>query len=146
MSESESQGKPWLYSFAVLRARVPVALAHWVFMEDWKRRRAKLEKFYKSAIWHKTRELALKRDNYLCVECFKKGDIIPAEVVHHKTHLTEENVNNPDIALNLENLVSLCAEHHFDEHKGEHAKGRVANEGNEYNYIFDANGMLIPKA
>ena len=115
-------------------------------MEDWKKRRAKLESFYKSTQWHKTREVALMRDNYLCVLCAKEGKTIPADVVHHKEHLTEANVNNPNVSLNLDNLISLCAEHHFQEHRGEHGKGRIAHQGEEYNYIFDANGMLVPKA
>lgn len=115
-------------------------------MEDWKKRRAKLKKFYKSAKWQKAREIALMRDKYLCVLCAKEGRVTNADVVHHKIHLSEDNVDNPEIALNDKNLMSLCAEHHSLVHKGEHAKGRIFQEENPYNYTFDANGMLIPKA
>ena len=115
-------------------------------MEDWKKRRAKLKKFYNTAKWQKARELALMRDKYLCVMCYQQGNVIPAEVVHHKIHLNESNVDNPSIALNLDNLISLCSDHHAEVHKGEHGKGRMFQEEHPYQYEFDANGMLVPKA
>lgn len=115
-------------------------------MEDWKKRRAKLKAFYKSPEWRQARELALMRDNYLCVMCSKEGNVRPAEIVHHIEHLNELNVTNPEIALKQSNLMSLCSEHHFQVHKGEHAKGRIVQEEFDYNYTFDANGMLIPRA
>lgn len=86
------------------------------------------------------------RDKYMCVLCAKEGVLKAADVVHHIEHLTETNVDNPEIALKQDNLMSLCSFHHTCVHRGEHAKGRIAHEGEEYNYIFDANGMLIPKA
>ena len=112
---------------------------------DHKERRKRLRTFYKSSEWRTARELALKRDDYLCVMCQKEGKFIPAEVVHHKIHLNESNVDYPEIALNQDNLISLCAEHHFLVHSGEHAKGRMAHKDDEpYNYTFDENGMLVP--
>ena len=104
---------------------------------DYIKRRNELGKFYKSSLWEKTRENALRRDNYLC-RCGR-----PAEVVHHIIHLSLENVNDPSISLNLENLISLCSECHFAEHKGEHCRGRIIEEQNPY--TFDENGFLIPK-
>jgi len=133
VSESESQGKPWLYSFAVLRARVPVALAHKVF--DMARKFAK--SFYNSKEWEITRDYILKRDKYLC-RCGK-----PATEVHHIKHLTPENIGDVSITMNPDNLVSLCRDCHFEEHRGEHGKGREVREKNPY--TFDENGMLIPK-
>ena len=103
-------------------------------------RRAKLKKFYDSQLWQDTRELALKRDKYLCQMCNK-----PAVHVHHKIHLNESNVDQVEVALNLDNLISLCHSCHDQMHRGEHGKGRIAHEGEEYNYTFDENGYLIPK-
>jgi hypothetical protein len=34
----------------------------------------------------------------------------PAEIAHHKIYLTAENVTDPDIALNPDNLEALCLE------------------------------------
>lgn len=98
--------------------------------------------FYNSAEWNMVRNSVLLRDFYLCQNCGK-----PATEVHHKIHLTPNNINDPSITLNMDNLVSLCRDCHFEEHRGEHGRGREAKENQEsYNYTFDANGMLIPKA
>ena len=109
---------------------------------DYRQRREKLKEFYKSSAWRTAREIALKRDKYLCQDCKER----PAEVVHHIKHLDKNNVNDPNISLNQDNLISICAMCHSLRHRGEHAKGRINQEKNPYNYIFDANGMLIPKA
>ena len=39
--------------------------------------------FYRSKEWRVLRVQALERDNYLCVECKKRGIITPADTVHH---------------------------------------------------------------
>lgn len=74
------------------------------------------EAFYKSQAWKSIREIAMQRDAYLCVDCAKTGRIIPAEEVHHIVPLTPENVTDPNITLNLENLVSVCRECHKKRH------------------------------
>lgn len=48
----------------------------------------------------------------LCEECRAKGKITPAEEVHHIVELTAQNVNDPRIALSVENTSCLCAECH----------------------------------
>lgn len=78
------------------------------------------------------------RDNYLCVKCGK-----PAEEVHHKIHLSPSNIGDTSITLNPSNLVSLCRDCHFEEHRGDHGSGRKREE--EYPYTFDENGQLIKK-
>lgn len=100
--------------------------------------RAFAKQFYKSKEWQNVSEYVRKRDNYLCVVC---GN--PVEEVHHKVHLSPDNINDISITLNPDNLVSLCRACHFEEHRGEHAKGRKTKE--DYPYCFDENGMLVPK-
>ena len=78
----------------------------------------------------------MMRDNYLCVKCG-----VPAEEVHHKEHLTPENIGDVSVTLNPDNLISLCRDCHFEEHRGEHAKGRMNNEKDEYE--FDEDGYLV---
>lgn len=63
--------------------------------------------FYNSKLWKQTRENILRRDSYLCVICGSA-----AEEVHHKEHLTPENINNPAISINESNLISLCGDCH----------------------------------
>lgn len=70
------------------------------------------EEFYSSGAWKAVREQAKKRDHYLCVDCLREGRITPAEEVHHIIALSQANVNDPRISLNLNNLKSLCRECH----------------------------------
>lgn len=76
--------------------------------------------FYKSKAWERCRTLSLERDNYLCQRCLRRGMITAADVVHH----IKELKNHPELALDLENLESLCHPCHNKEHpeKGEKPK------------------------
>ena len=74
------------------------------------------EAFYKSNAWRLCRDNAIRRDKYLCVDCMKHGRHTPAEEVHHIKPITPENINDPEITLNLDNLVSLCRECHKARH------------------------------
>lgn len=78
------------------------------------------------------------RDNYLCQHCGR-----PATEVHHIKHLEPWNIYDMNVALNPDNLVSLCRDCHFEEHRGEHCLGRQKEA--EYQYEFDENGMLVQK-
>lgn len=95
--------------------------------------------FYNSKEWEKVRHAVMMRDRFLCVNCGRA-----ATEVHHKIHLTPKNIGDPNITLNMDNLVSLCKDCHFEAHRGEHGQGRVCEEENEYE--FDANGYLVPKS
>jgi 5-methylcytosine-specific restriction endonuclease McrA len=53
----------------------------------------------------------------LCQLCFTKGLIEPATQVHHKIPLTADNINNPAITLNHDNLMSLCENCHAEQHR-----------------------------
>ena len=73
--------------------------------------------FYQSGAWKKCRAGYLASVGGLCERCAKKGLIVPAEQVHHKTKLTPENLNDPSITLNWDNLEALCMDCHQAEHK-----------------------------
>ncbi|MEK4993289.1 HNH endonuclease [Paenibacillus sp. FSL H7-0918] len=70
--------------------------------------------FYRSTAWERAREQALIRDNHLCQHCIKRKRLTPADMVHHIKPLSEY----PDLALVLENLLSLCNSCHNKEHGG----------------------------
>lgn len=97
--------------------------------------------FYKSKEWQKAREAALMRDHYMCQICHAA----PAEEVHHTIELTPRNINDPDIALNPDRLVSLCRDCHFKEHR----KKRIENSRkslrvrmvDDHGVYFDEDGM-----
>lgn len=71
-----------------------------------------LMKFYKSREWKALRQEALKRDNYECQSCKRKGKYSKAQCVHH---LKEVKVV-PLLALTLDNLECLCNRCHNKEH------------------------------
>ena len=102
--------------------------------------------FYNSKEWQKCRDYVLRRDNYLCIRC---GN--PAEEVHHKKHLTPKNITDANISLNPDNLICLCRDCHFAEHKAD--KERAVVRANKYRkkhrrvtengMYFDDNGVFM---
>lgn len=75
--------------------------------------------FYVSEEWRRCREGYLRKVGGLCERCAAKGMIVPAEEVHHKVRLTPENIRDPRVALNWDNLEALCLECHKQEHRPE---------------------------
>jgi len=98
-------------------------------------RSAAVEAFYVSWQWRKCRESFIKAKGGLCERCLKKGIIEagskkqPLEV-HHKEPLTDENINNPEITTNWENMELLCKKCH-DEERGRKQKRWTVNEAGE---------------
>lgn len=76
------------------------------------------ESFYKSKTWQECRNAYAKSVGGLCEECRRKGIIKAGEIVHHRTWITPDNINDPDITLNWDNLRLLCRECHAEVHKG----------------------------
>ena len=100
--------------------------------------------FYDSTAWKKTRAYILARDRYKCTRCSN-----PAEEVHHIIRLSPENIDDVNITLNPDNLISLCKDCHFAEHKAEKEAGQRKARGSSSGdcregYHFDENGMLVP--
>lgn len=79
-------------------------------------RSPEVEAFYKTRKWKKCRETFLMSRGGLCEACRRKGKTTPATEVHHIKRLTAENVNNPEIATNFQNLRALCEDCHKKEH------------------------------
>lgn len=91
--------------------------------------------FYHSKAWKDCRSAYIQQ-HPLCERCEQIGLIVPAEVVHHKIHLTINNINDPSITLSFSNLESLCFACHNKEHFGDKTERR---------WSFDENGKLILK-
>ncbi len=87
------------------------------------------EGFYKSQSWKSIRDTAMKRDAHLCVDCAKHGRVTPAEEVHHIIPLTPDNINDTNITLSLDNLVSLCRECHKARHGARQHRYKVDELG-----------------
>lgn len=74
------------------------------------------ETFYYSWAWKKCREAYKKKASGICERCMKRGLIVPGVEVHHKVRLTPENLSDPAVTLNFDNLELLCEECHEREH------------------------------
>lgn len=92
--------------------------------------------FYKSQAWYKCRNAYMKSVSYLCEDCYAKGIIKPAEEVHHIIFITPDNISDPNITLNYDNLISLCRECHRARHNLDEKNKR---------YKVDEAGRVIPK-
>lgn len=86
--------------------------------------------FYKSTEWEKCRDAFMESKNYICERC---GGL--AKICHHKTYITPQNINDPNITLSWDNLEALCQ----DCHTREHLSGEICAKG----LAFDSNGNLI---
>ncbi|MEF9877291.1 MAG: HNH endonuclease [Gordonibacter sp.] len=95
------------------------------------------EAFYHSRSWKRARCEALIRDHDLCQHCAAHGNVESAVMVHHVIELTPANINDPRIATDLSNLVSLCDTCHKIVH------GWVSADKPRRRHTFDADGNLI---
>ena len=74
--------------------------------------------FYMSWPWIKCARSYKQSKGGLCERCWSKGIVSVGEEVHHKVKLTPENINDPDVSLNWNNLELLCKKCHLEEHRG----------------------------
>lgn len=91
--------------------------------------------FYKTAAWLKCRDGYIKHVGGLCERCLARGLIVPGYIVHHKCYLNAENITDPSITLNWDNLEYLCHECHNQEH---------FKEKNKKRFKIDGFGRVIP--
>jgi predicted kinase len=88
----------------------------------------------------------------VCEECLLNGEMSPISIVHHTIELTPENINNPEVALNFDNLRGLCLDchnkTHYEESSYEHLYHNEIYEiqnrrDTRAGMRFDDNGQLI---
>lgn len=76
--------------------------------------------FYNSRPWRLLRGQALKRDNYECQQCKAEGYVhVDSQKVEGERKTIELNVHHiqeiedhPELALRLNNLMTICLRHH----------------------------------
>jgi len=88
--------------------------------------------FYSSTAWKNTRQAFAKSKGGLCEICLSKGVYKPGEIVHHKVHLTPDNINDASVTLNWDNLQLVCRDCHA-----------VIHENRERRYKLDELGRVI---
>lgn len=93
--------------------------------------------FYKSRTWQRVRKYVWQRDNGLCQDCLKKGLITLGKEVHHIIELTEDNISDASIALDANNLITLCKSCH-------EARHNVSNKNRRYSVNADGSVLTIP--
>lgn len=91
--------------------------------------------FYTSPQWRHCRDAYMNSVGMMCELCKESGAYEKAEIVHHKIHITPNNINDPQITLNHLNLQALCRHHHMLVH------GARENR----RYVVDENGHVIDK-
>lgn len=94
--------------------------------------------FYNSRRWQQCKKSYIDQrvlhDGGMCEECRTN----PGFIVHHRIILTEENITNPEVSLNHDNLEYVCKECHdrFEGHGVGH--GRVKPL-----FVFDSDGQPV---
>ncbi len=73
--------------------------------------------FYKSQAWKDCRAAYVKSVGGLCEICLSKGLYRPGVIVHHIVHITPDNIKDPDVVLNWNNLQLVCRDCHALVHK-----------------------------
>lgn len=77
----------------------------------------------------------------LCERCFKNGLIVPGKIVHHKIHLTPENIANPHITLDWNNLELVCHNCHNEIHENDFNR-----QQRKQRYVIGENGKVLTAA
>lgn len=80
-------------------------------------KKTKATGFYNSKAWQETRNSYKRSKGGLCERCIEKGIIKPADIVHHKVPLTEDNIQDLSLSLGWNNLQALCNQCHREVHK-----------------------------
>ena len=73
--------------------------------------------FYGSRAWKKCRATYKAYRGGLCERCLAKGLYNAGVIVHHKNYITPENITDPEILLDWNNLELLCRACHNEEHE-----------------------------
>ena len=76
-----------------------------------------LQRFYASRRWRELRERLVIERRGICDRCGKDfSDDTSKLVAHHKEHLTDETLKDPNVAVNPDNVEILCAHCHALQH------------------------------
>jgi len=92
--------------------------------------------FYNSKAWQDCRESYIQTVDGLCERCLKKKEYVPGYIVHHIEWLTPNNINDPMVTLNHDNLEYLCKSCHNQEHFS-------TQESVRDDVMFDSEGNLV---
>lgn len=86
-------------------------------------------KFYGSRAWKKCRAEYKKKVGGLCERCLAKGRVEAGYIVHHKQYVNPDNIQDPSVLFNFDNLELLCMNCHNEEHGARKKRYRVLPDG-----------------
>jgi 5-methylcytosine-specific restriction enzyme A len=94
-------------------------------MKEYKTKEQK-RKFYDSVPWKQLREVIKKRDNYECQKCKRQGRVkidtneysekAKRKKIQLVVHHIKELEHHPELALDIDNLETVCVDCHNKEH------------------------------
>ena len=91
--------------------------------------------FYHSAAWRKCRSEYIASVGGLCERCLSRGIVRPGRIVHHKEYISVQNIHDPEVLLNHDNLEYLCQDCHNAEHF----------QNDNRRYFIDDQGKVVAK-
>lgn len=87
------------------------------------------KEFYSSKAWKTTRTAYAKSKGGLCENCLSRGLYKAGEIVHHKIHLSPENIRDPSVSLSWDNLELLCRDCHGMMHDKKQRRYKIDDMG-----------------
>ena len=87
------------------------------------------EKLYKSKTWQNCRRNYIKSVGGLCERCLAQGRYTPAVIVHHVVPINANNINDPTVTLNWDNLQAVCRDCHKELHTNKVIRYKVDELG-----------------
>lgn len=91
--------------------------------------------FYLSPAWKRCRASYIKSRGGLCERCYRQGRYKAGVIVHHKVHLSPENIHDPAVTLGWDNLELLCRDCHAAVHSGKE----------DVRYTVGHYGRIVPR-
>ena len=91
--------------------------------------------FYKSKAWKGCQQTYKAMVGGLCEECLANGIYTAGVIVHHKVHITPDNITDENVTLNYDNLKLVCRDCHAREHQTK-----------QHRYYYDDAGTLVVKS
>lgn len=83
--------------------------------------------FYSTVAWQNCRKAYAASQAHLCERCYSRGIIRRGEIVHHIQPLNSQNIHDPAVTLNYDNLMLVCRQCHGEIHAKK--RFRVGKDG-----------------
>ena len=85
---------------------------------------------YGNRKWKLTQVAYMISRNYICERC---GSV--ARIVHHKNYITPDNIYDPKVVFDWDNLEAVCIDCHNTEH--------IISAATEEGLRFNSNGDIV---